>query len=407
MNRISINSITSDVFKVNSAENGRGDIVKAGRMLAYQHACKGHNALNRAKGMTGGEIALMSHEDYKQLNERFQAEHLLYCAKIACDQVGATAPESFDAFKRQGMNYYRNQRFFAALASLYQEIITPILPVVYSDAVDIFADTVEVGFGETAVITVESNDIPIFQDSSWGASRSTPRNYFYGRDIALNPQPRTATIAAKWSQLVANGTDFGAFFANITAGMYAKTMGLYNACMVVAMSDTSKIPSGLTYNFSNANWVALANKLSALNNVPVGDLIAFGGIVPLARVLPTDATGTTNTAMDSVLAEILGADYTRTGHFGEFMGVRLRALIDAIVPGTQNSSISTVLPSNKIWMMSSRGRKPLTIAWLADSPISLEVRPDVAGDAQLQINLTMALDCAAVFASKVGVVTIA
>lgn len=407
MNRITINSITSDVFKVNSAENGRGDIVKAGRILAYQHAVKGHNAMSAARGLKDGNITLMAHDEYKNLNERFQSEHLLYCAKIACDQVGAPAPSTFEDFKKQGMNYFRNERFFAAMASLYQEIITPILPAVYSDAVSVFADTVEVGFGETAVITVGSNDIPIFQDSSWGASRSTPRNYLYSKDFTLNPTPRTAQVFAKWTQLVGNGVDFGAFFANIAAGMYAKTMGLYNAAMTAAASNTALVPSGLTYNFSNANWVALANKLAALNNTTIADLIAFGSVVPLARVLPTDATGSTNTAMDAALAEVLGAEYTRSGYFGQFMGVRLRALTDAIVPGTQNSTISTVLPNNKIWMMAGRGRKPMTIGYNRDNPITIEIDPSKSGDMQIGINLTMAMEAVAIFSSKCGIITIA
>lgn len=407
MNRITINSITSDVFRVNGTDDARGDIVKAGRILAYQHAVKGHNALNAARGLKDGSIAMMAHDEYKEMNERFQAEHLLYCAKIACDAVGAPAPTTFEAFKKQGMNYYRNERFFAALAAIYQEIITPILPAVYSDAVSVFADTVEVGFGETAHITVGSNDIPIFQDSSWGASRSVPRNYLYSKDITINPTPRTAQIFAKWTQLVANGTDFGAFFANIAAGMYAKTMGLFNAAMTAAASNTALVPSGLTYNFSNANWVALANKLAALNSTTISDLIAFGSVVPLARVLPTDATGSTNTAMDAALAEVLGAEYTRSGYFGQFMGVRLRALTDAIVPGTQNSTISTVLPSNKIWMMAGRGRKPMTIGYNSETPITLEIDPSKSGDMQIGINLTMCLEAVAVFSSKVGIITIA
>jgi hypothetical protein len=391
---------------VNSAENGRGDIVKAGRMLAYEHAKRGSAALSAARGVKDGSLALMARDDYNTLNERFQAEHLVYCAKIACDQVGAKAPETFEQFKRQGQNFFRNERFFAALASLYQEIINPILPAVYSDAVSEFADVVEVGFGETAVITVESNDIPVFQDSSWGASRSVPRNYMYARDYVLNPTPRTAQVFAKWTQLVANGTDFGAFFANISAGMYAKTMGLFNAAMTSAASDPSLIPAALSYNFSNQNWATLANKLAAVNNTRLENLIAHGNTVALSKVLPTDATGTTNVTMDAALAEILGAEYTSTGYLGKFLGVRLNALMDAIVPGTQNTTIQTILPNNLIWMVASGRRKPMVIGMNRETPITLEIDPSKSGDMQIGINVTTALEALSVFSSKVGIVQV-
>ena len=407
MSRLTINSITSDAFRANAGgDSARASIITAGCTLAYNHAIKGHNAMSAALGRNDAINDRLSAKDYRELNERFQHEHLVYCAKLACDPVGTTAPANFDEFKRQGQNFYRNQRFFAALAALYQEIITPILPAVYSEAVSLFADVVEVGFGETAVITVNSNDIPVFQDSAWGASRSVPRNRFYAKEYTLNPTPRTCQINAKWTQLVANGTDFGMFFANLAAGMYAKTMALWNAAMQAAAGNTALIPSGLTYVFSSQNWIRLANKLAAVNNTPISNIFAFGGAVALSKVLPTDVTGSTNVNMDAAMAEFLGADYNRSGYLGEFMSVMLRPLTDVVIPGTQNGNVTTMLSENQIWMMAGNGRKPLTIAYNRDTPITLEVDPSKAGDMEIALNMTTAIDSVAVFASKVGLITV-
>lgn len=407
MSRLTINSITSDAFRANAGgDSARASIITAGRTLAYNHAIKGHNAMSAALGRNDAINDRLSAKDYRELNERFQHEHLVYCAKLACDPVGTTAPANFDEFKRQGQNFYRNERFFAALAALYQEIITPILPAVYSEAVSLFADVVEVGFGETAVITVNSNDIPVFQDSAWGASRSVPRNRFYAKEYTLNPTPRTCQINAKWTQLVANGTDFGMFFANLAAGMYAKTMALWNAAMQAAAGNTALIPSGLTYVFSSQNWIRLANKLAAVNNTPISNIFAFGGAVALSKVLPTNVTGSTNVNMDAAMAEFLGADYNRSGYLGEFMSVMLRPLTDVVIPGTQNGNVTTMLSENQIWMMAGNGRKPLTIAYNRDTPLTLEVDPSKAGDMEIALNMTTAIDSVAVFASKVGLITV-
>lgn len=253
--------------------------------------------------------------------------------------------------------------------------MTPIIASVYSEAVDRFADVVEVGFGESYAISVGSNDIPVFQDSSWGASRSVPSNRFYSKDYTLNPQPKTAQIVAKWFQLVGNNQDFGVFFANIVAGMYAKTMGMWNAALTAAASDTTLIPANLNFTFSNQNWLSAANKIAALNNTVTSNLFATGSAVALGKVLPTQATGSTNVNMDAALAMLLGERYNSTGMLGEFLGVRLMPLRDAVSPVNLNTAPTTILSANDIWMMAANSRKPMTIAYNSATPITSRLIP--------------------------------
>lgn len=412
MAKLSLNSIPNSVFKVNANETAdknstRASIVSAGRLLAAEYAKKGvaklRNAAHRADSV---DEPILNSTQYKELNERFQADHMMYAAHRVCDFTGEPCPDNFDEFKRNSLRFYGNKQFYAVLQGIYQEIITPILPAVYSEAVDVFADVVEVGFGETYSVTIESNDIPIFQDTAWGAQRSIPRNRFYDKDITLNPQPKAAMVTAKWTQLVSNGYDFGRFFANITAGMYAKTMGMWNAVMQAAASDTSLVPSGLLYTFSSQNWMTLANKIAALSATNISNLVAFGGAVALSKVLPTQVTGSTNVNMDAAIATLLGADYVRSGYLGEYMAVRLMPLTDAVIPGTQNGNVQTILNQNQIWMMASNRRKPLTIAYNAETPITFEMDPTKTGDFEIGINMTMALEAAAVFSNRVGLITI-
>ena len=348
----------------------------------------------------------MKEAEYPALNRMFQRDHLLYAAKVACASTGETAPDNWEDFKKQGQRFYNNKAFWATLQGIYQEIVTPILPAVYSDAVDVFADTVEVGFGETYALSIGSQDIPVFQDSAYGSSWSVPANRFYSRDYVLNPQPRTAMIVAKWHQLVGNNEDFGRFFANITAGMYAKTMAMWNQAITAAASDTTLVPSGLSSTFSNVNFVTMANKVAAVNSTQLGNLFCTGNMVALSKVLPTQVTGSSNVNMDAAIATLLGADYTRSGYLGEFMGVRLLPLTDVIVPGTQFTSVSTVLASNRIWIMSASGRKPMTIGYTAETPITVELEPMRNAAWEVGINLTIGLDMVSVFSSKVATLTI-
>lgn len=408
MERLSLNSLSPSVFEVRSNETAdnskaRADIVSMGRLLAYENARRGKTAMDNAMNIHGNSIAShISDTEYGKLNEKFQAEHLLYAAKKACSVTGENAPESFEEFKRQGMNYYKNSTFLKVLQGIYQEIIYPILPRVYSEAVSVFADVVEVGFAETYQISVGSDDIPVFQDSAWGASRSVPANRFYSKDITLNPQPKTAEIRMKWHQLVGNNVDFGRFFANLSAGLYAKTMAMFQAALTAVASDTTKIPSGLIYTFGTVNWVTLANKLAALNNTSITNIKAFGNAVALSKVLPTQQTGSSNTAMDAALATLLGAEYIRNGYMGEYMNVQLFPLQDAIIPGTLN----TILDAQKIWLMASNARKPMTICYNSATPISISIDAYDNAAFELIFNLSIALDAVAVVADKMGYVTI-
>lgn len=410
--KLSLNSINPAVFRVNSADTAdntqaRADIVGAGRVLAYEYARKGANAMRIALGNKDNQLAaLVDEAKYKEMNAKFQQAHLLYAARQADKVLGKVGPKDFEEFKKNGNQYIKNDMFLKVLMGIYQEILTPILPRVYSEAVGIFADVYEVGFGETQALSISSNDIVIFSDSAWGASRSVPRNRFYSKDYTLNPQPKTAQINAKWTQLVGNNVDFGQFFANITAGMYAKTMGMWNQAMLAAVADTSLVPANLTVTFTTQNWVKLANRLAAVNNTAISNMIAFGSYPALSQVLPTEVTGSTNVNMDAAIATLLGADYARAGYLGEYMAVRLMPLQDAIIPGTQNTTVDTMLSDSTIYMMAGNGRRPMAIAYNSASPITLEVDPSKAGDMELAVNITTALDLVAIFADHVGVVNI-
>lgn len=405
MAKLNLNSVSNEVFAINGNDQ-REDIVAKGRVLFYEHALKGKMAVLSAKGQNTPVQRTMNDRGYKQLNEQFQRESLLYAAKLACASTGKKAPESWEEFKRNGGEYYGNARFYAVLQGIWQEVIIPILPAVYSEALSDFAETVEIELGQTYAVSIGSNDIPVFQDSSWGASRSVPRNRFYSRDYTLNPTPKSCWITSKWMQLVGTNMDFGVFFANMVAGLYAKTMGVWNEAMNTATEDTSLIPTNLNFTFNNQNWVKGANKIAALNNTTISDVFATGSTVALSKVLPNTVTGSTNVNMDAAIATLLGADYTKAGYLGEFMAVRLMPMRDVIIPGTQNTTVETMLSENDIWMLAGNGRKPLTIGYTSGTPISIEMDPTRTGDFEIGLNLTIALDSVATFASKIAHFTV-
>lgn len=412
MANLTLCTLNPDVFRVCADKDqdrslDRARIVAAGRSLFYDFTARGQNAVRLAAKSVNPEVKTrMTADEYTEMNRKFLRARRMYAAKKACDVSGRRAPETDEEFRAMQQDFRRDPIFHRVLQGIDQDVINPILPRVLSEAVSVFADMENVGFGETKAITVDSADIPVFQDSAWGASRSVPANRFYTKDYTLNPTPKTAEIRAKWAQIVGNDTDFGRYYANIAAGMYAYVMGMWSKMMNAAASDTTKIPSGLTYTYDQTNWVTLANKLSAVQNTFWGNIYAFGNAVALSKVLPTDVTGSTNVNMDAAIATMLGANYTAQGYLGQYMGVLLMPLVDAVVPGTQFSTVETILDPTKIWMLSGNGRKPLVIAFNEDTPITLEWTPSEVASLDLVYNVTMAMDAVAVFSSRVGLINI-
>lgn len=401
MSKLNFNSISADIFKVNANSNAvcREDIIGFGRLLLAEHSRNGIASLRAAKNdPTPVAPAQLTTMAYKELNEKFRDELFVYCARKASEAIGAPAPESFDEVKSQFMKFRGNTTFYAVLQGIFTEIIQPIIPAVYSEAVDRFADTVTVGFGETAHVVVGSNTIPVFEDSAWGALRSTPANYFYEKDYVLNPRPYTALIKAKWYQLLANDMDFGQWMANLSAGLYANTLGLWNKAMVAAAYDTTLVPTEFTNTFSTHNWVNLANKLAAQNNTSINNIVAIGDAVTLSTVLPTNSA----TEMDAALATLLGPEYIQNGYLGTFMGVRLMPIQDAMVPNTYN----TVLTQGNIWLVASNAHKPMTIAYNRETPLTFEIDPMKSGDMEMGIQLTASMDHVAIFADKIGLISV-
>ena len=119
--KLSLNSVNPSVFKVSAAEtadgtNARATIVGTGRMLAYEYARQGAIAVRAARGRKDNDIAsVMTPEQYKEANVKFQQSSLLYAARQADAVLGRVGPKDFEEFKKNGQNYKNNDLFLKVL----------------------------------------------------------------------------------------------------------------------------------------------------------------------------------------------------------------------------------------------------------------------------------------------------
>ena len=406
---INFNSINMDKFNANSAEfNGvekeRADIVTQGRLLMMERNGRDTNALRVLEKKPTEYTAMLTEQGYAEMNKDTKERIMLYAAARACSVSGEIAPAEYGDFLKNQKKFMRDRDFLKVLAGIIRDIITPVLPITMSNALGYLAETVNVPLGETYELDVASNDIFAFEDDSWGASRSKPSNYLYTRTTTLNPTPRTCKVTIKWYQMVGNDIDLGRFFNSIAAGMVSKITALTMVQMANAVTG-GLIPSNLQFTNTSANWVTAAARVSALNGTGYYNTIAIGHPSALTKALPSGMVNASSVNLDAALATMLGVEWARYGYLGEYMGVRMMPLVDAIVPGTQNTSMISLVPNDKVWMMASNGLKPVYIGMEDGTPIEIQLDPRETGDMTLDIITTMSIDAKAVFGSKLAQIT--
>lgn len=395
--KLTLNSVPASVL---TGSDDREKLVALGRVLMMEANGRAYNKIRKNQAYT----ERMTADKYAEVNEGTRSKIMLFCAARADAIEGREAPADYKAFLSRSRDYYKNPTFLRTLSGIVQDIIQPMLPYVTSNALDELAQMVNVPFGQTYEITVGSNDIFMFQDSSWGASRSVPENVLYDRPITLNPSPRSCSTTAKWYQLTANDADFGRWLNAIYAGLYSKIMAMWNSAMTAAASNTFFVPSYLTFgSFTSANFNNAVELISAVNHVPVSGLIAYGRRPVLAKALPA------STAQDAALTYMLGREWMDNGYMGTIQGVRSFAIENAMVPGTQNTTGGLVISDSKIYVAASRGNgyAPIYIGFEDGAPIVIEMEPHETADMTLNVNVTASLDVKAVFGTKIAVITVA
>lgn len=406
---IKFNSINMDRFNANSAEfNGvekdRADIVTQGRLLMMERNGRDTNALRVLEKKPAEYTAMLTEQGYSEMNRDTKERLFLYAAARTCSVSGEVAPADYQDFLKNQKKFMSDRTFLKVLAGIIRDIITPVLPITMSNALGYLAETVNVPLGETYELDVASNDIFAFEDDSWGASRSKPSNYLYTRTTTLNPTPRTCKVTVKWYQMVGNDVDLGRFFNSIAAGMVSKITALTMVQMSNAVT-AGLIPSNLQFTNTSANWVTAAARVSALNGTGYYNTIAIGHPSALTKALPSGMINASSVNLDAALATMLGVEWARYGYLGEYMGVRMMPLVDAIVPGTQNTSMISLVPNDKVWMMASNGLKPVYIGMEDGTPIEIQLDPRETGDMTLDIITTMSIDAKGVFGSKIAQIT--
>lgn len=401
MEKLRMNNVPVSLFESNGTT--REDIVATGRLLMCESFGRENDRIRANAGLNKTNTNYrLDDQTYQTTSANHKKDLLLYCAKLACDATGRRSPESLEDFMRMQRDFQRDNTFMRVLAGVTTEIIRPMLPYVISDAVGRLAQTTTVPMGETREITVGSGEILVFQDSAWGASRSTPRGELYDATFTLNPKPKTATCFIRWYQLVGNDRDIGLWYNSLAAGMYNYIMGMFTQALNTAATNTQFTPSFMVFNtYNTQNWVNAAKYVSEVNHSPRTSIMAYGDYSALAKVLPSGTT------QDASLTFFAGEEWNRAGYLGTVMGVKNYAVENVMLPNTQYTTGTEMFPTDKIYMAATDREAPVWIAFEENTPITLEMDATKGtGDGSIYVDLTMSIDVRPICSSKMAVLTV-
>ena len=398
---LKLNSISPEHFKVNGNDTkmgriSRNDLISTGRLVAMEYNGRLSNRLRKDEGYK----TMMDDVAYNNLSAGHKENLFLFCAAQAYAVQGKSAPENY-AQVQNDLSLPRDRTFLATLAGISREIITPLLPYTIANMGGMLMEATTVPLGQTKEITVHSNDIFLFEDSSWGASRSSTLNYLYDDTITLNPHPYTCRATIKWFQMVGNDVDIGWYYNAIMGGMYSRIMANYIGAIMTIADDSRYVPDYLNFDtYNSQNWAEATVAVSTANGIPRNQLMAFGDFRDLQKVLPL------GTPSDAALTYGLGMEWMRNGFLAVVGGVPLFEVDPAMVPGTVNTT-GEMLGMKGLILISGRiGRAyaPIYTAFADGSPLVIEMEPRETGDTSLYIDCTAVMDTKIVMGSKVAAI---
>lgn len=398
---LKLNSVSNDAFKVNGADTkmgriSRNDLIATGRAIAMEYNGRLSNQIRNNEDYS----PKMEDIRYSNLSAKHKEKLLMFCAAQAYAVQGKSAPESF-AEVQNDLSLPRDRTFLATLAGISREVITPLLPYTIANMGGLLMEATTVPLGQTKEITVHSNDIFLFEDSSWGASRSSTLNYLYDDTITLNPHPYTCRATIKWFQMVGNDVDIGWYYNAIMGGMYSRIMANYIGAIMTIADNTRYVPDYLSFDtYNSQNWAEAIVAVSTANGIPRDQLMAFGDYRDLQKVLPL------GTPSDAALTYGLGYEWMRNGFLAVVGGVPLFDVEPAMVPGTVNTT-GDMLGMKGLILISGRiGRAyaPIYTAFADGSPLVIEMEPRETGDTSLYIDCTAVMDTKIAMGSKVAAI---
>jgi len=283
-------------------------------------------------------------------------------------------------------NYDARENFNLIVA----QVITAIVPEVVNDAFEGYlAEIKQIGFGDTAVFQIESNDLFKVNRKAEGVRKGVDQPMF-DDEFTVIPEALTIDASIDWYPFAAGIFDMGNFALKI-----ARSYEAYIFLKVVKGMVQASTEFGAAYSANGVTpvlWGTLRERVSAANGGM--NVVAIGTAVALSNV-----------SLQGNFQVEIGEEMNKVGYLDQYLGVPLIALKNVLVPGTTNGAAQLVLDDHLIYMIPVGGTKPVKVVFEGNQ-ISVEFNPETTSDKRYGISIEMRVGISAICGSKYGTIHI-
>lgn len=291
----------------------------------------------------------VENEEYNKKNKLFSESLVKYCLEhngveyTGLDMLKNPMITSKTSFK---------ETFDTVLA----QVITPIMPKLTSEKYSTLYDVKQVGFGDNAIYTVDSNELFIVNETAEGIARGGIQT-LYNTEYTVRASKKSITVGVDWYHVASGVHDWGKWGVKIVKSFEAYiTASVVKALTSVIRNPDNRKAHGIggyvANGISDENWMNLRTIISLANGgAPV---YALGTYIGLSEILPDATNGFRYTSDDP---------YVSIGHLPVYKNVPLFEIDNALIPNTINGTPKTLVDDDIIYMLAAGSYKPVKVVF--------------------------------------------
>lgn len=325
-------------------------------------------------------------QEYKESNANFNEAFMKFCV----EQSGRTWNGLEDL--KNPMFTMGNNGFRETFNTVLAQAITPTVPMVTANNYTQLFDTVQVGWGDIAKFTVESNELFTVYDLATGVQMGTQQTA-YNNEYTIPTMQKSVSVTVSWYQVASGVMDWGMFAVKVAKSFENYIMASAVSAMTKAVTNAAALGIGgyVASGFTDDNWVQTAQAVELANGG--ADVYALGTRIALSKVLPSDASFRYGP----------GSDIVTVGYLPSYKDVPLVRLDQALIPNTWNSTPKTLVNDEYIFMIATGSHKPVKIAFEGNNVVVAQ-DPMTSKDLTYGLTISMYMGVDTVVGSKFGVI---
>ena len=329
--------------------------------------------------------------EYQKANAELNEQFMRYCV----ESIPGKSFSSLEDIKNPMV--YTSGYFKEAFNAVLAQAITPIIPsVIAANYTDLY-DVTQVGWGDNARYTVESNELFIVNDMAEGISRGAVQTS-YKTEYTVQAKRQQIALFVDWYHVAAGKQDWGYMLSRIgdsyAAYVQAKVVFAMASCITNAAQHG--ISGYIANGFSTSNWVNTIRNVELANRG--AQVYGFGTKIALMEILPEETA-------TSPFRYGENSDIVRKGYLPAYKGTPLVELDNALIPNTQNTTPQVVVPDEIIYLIPMGWHKPVHVVVEGNS-VSVSQDPMRSSDHTFVYAIDSRIGVDVVIGSKFGAINL-